>query len=60
MNNMDPQLVEAHKAYEKAFKELNKEKFHESYTKYSMTNKKKIVPDQVQIQCQSVFIGSPS
>ena len=39
---MDPQLVEAHKAYLKVYKELNKEKFHESYTKYIVKNKAKI------------------
>ena len=39
---MDPQLVEAHKAYLKAQRELNKEKFHESSTKYFATNKAKI------------------
>ena len=38
---MDPQLVEAHKAYLRAYRELNKEKFHESYTKYVGTAKKK-------------------
>ena len=42
MFKMDPQLVEAHKAYLRAYKELNKEKFHESYTKYVATNKTKI------------------
>ena len=39
---MDPQLVEAHKAYLRAYRELKKEKFHESYTKYVTTNKAKI------------------
>ena len=39
---MDLQLVAAHKAYLKAYKELNKVKFHESYTKYVTANKEKI------------------
>ena len=39
---MDPQLLEAHKAYLKAYKELNKEKIHDSYTKYFAANKDKI------------------
>ena len=39
---MDPQLLEAHKAYLKAYKELNKEKIHDSYTKYYAANNKKI------------------
>ena len=40
---MDAQLVEAHKAYLiKAYKELNKAKIHESYTKYITANKEKI------------------
>lgn len=38
---MNPQLVAAHKAYLKACKESNKAKFHESYTKYTTTNKEK-------------------
>ena len=42
MLKMDPQLVEAHKAYLRAYRELNKEKFHESSTKYVATNKEKI------------------
>ena len=37
---MDPQLVAAHKAYLKAYKELNKEKIHDSYTKYFAANDK--------------------
>ena len=39
---MDPQLLEAHKAYLKAYKELNKEKIHDSSTKYFAANKDKI------------------
>ena len=41
---MEPQLVAAHKAkaYLKAYKELNKEKIHDSYTKYFAANKDKI------------------
>ena len=39
---MDPQLLKAHKAYLKAYKQLNKEKIHDSYTKYFAANKDKI------------------
>ena len=41
---MEPQLVAAHKAkaYLKAYKELNKEKIHDSYTKYFAANKTKL------------------
>jgi hypothetical protein len=42
MLKMDPQLVEAHKAYLRAYRELNKDKFYESYAKYTMANKEKI------------------
>ena len=42
---MDPQLIvvlAAHKTYLKAYKELNKKKIHDSYTKYFAANKDKI------------------
>ena len=48
---MDPQLVAAHRAYLKAYKELNKAaKFHESYTKYVTANKEKIKEYQQKYQ----------
>ena len=47
---MDPQLEAAHKAYLKAYKELNKAKFHESYTKYVTANKGKIKEYQQKYQ----------
>ena len=47
---IDPQLVVAHKAYLKAYKELNKAKIHESYTKYFTANKEKIKQYQQNYQ----------
>ena len=47
---MDPHLVEAHKLYLKAYRELNKAKIHESYTKYITANKEKIKQYQQNYQ----------
>ena len=50
---MDPQIVAAYKAYLKTYKELNKVKFHESYTKYVSANKEKIKEYQQKYQKHS-------
>ena len=47
---VDPQFVAAHRAYLKAYKELNKAKFHESYAKYVTVNKEKIKEYQQKYQ----------